>query len=94
MVYESLRLNVCSGATRECHVIDNNRVVTVARLTPVVPSWLFGAAAAAAGCVRLSAVHQVDFGEDVCIFGENLFISLTNEIERVSSCLIRSQQGV
>jgi hypothetical protein len=27
---------------------------------------------------------QVDLGEDICIFGENLFVSLTNEIERVS----------
>jgi len=47
-----------------------------------------------AGCFCLPSVHQVDFGEDVCIFGENLFISLTNEIERVSACLIRSQQRV
>jgi hypothetical protein len=39
------------------------------------------AVAAASVCVPL----QVDFGEDVCIFGENLFISLTNEIERVSA---------
>lgn len=37
-------------------------------------------AAAAAPCYPT----QVDLGEDICIFGENLFVSLTNEIERVS----------
>jgi hypothetical protein len=28
---------------------------------------------------------QVDFGEDVCIFGEKFVVGLTEEIERVSS---------
>jgi hypothetical protein len=27
---------------------------------------------------------QVDFGEDVCIFGEKFVVGLTEEIERVS----------
>lgn len=31
---------------------------------------------------RYAMVKLVDLGEDICIFGENLFVSLTNEIER------------
>lgn len=31
-----------------------------------------------------TAVLQVDFGEDVCIFGEKFVVGLTEEIERVS----------
>jgi hypothetical protein len=33
----------------------------------------------------LCCAVQVDFGEDVCIFGEKFVVGLTEEIERVSS---------